>query len=93
MRFEETGKGMMARKSKELAASDEIDLGGASFTIGRLLRRARERANLTQEQLAARMNTRKSAISRIENHGDNINLTTLQRYAAALGKRLRISVT
>jgi transcriptional regulator with XRE-family HTH domain len=33
-----------------------------------MLKAAREAAGITQEELATRLNTKKSAISRIENH-------------------------
>ncbi|TYL48783.1 type II toxin-antitoxin system RelE/ParE family toxin [Marinomonas sp. IMCC 4694] len=34
--------------------------------------------------------TQKSAISRIENHSDDVKLSTLERFATALGKKLEI---
>jgi HTH-type transcriptional regulator / antitoxin HipB len=40
------------------------------FKIGVILRQAREEAGLTQEEVAQRLHTKKSAISRIENHAD-----------------------
>jgi transcriptional regulator with XRE-family HTH domain len=57
-----------------------------------VLRQAREEAGLTQEELARRLKTRKTAISRIENHAEDIKLSTLERFAGALGKRLQISI-
>jgi transcriptional regulator with XRE-family HTH domain len=57
-----------------------------------MLRQARESAGLTQEELALRLNTRKTAISRIENHAEDIKLSTLERFAAALGKQLRLQI-
>ena len=57
-----------------------------------MLRQARESAGLTQEELALRLNTRKTAISRIENHAEYIKLSTLERFAAALGKQLRLQI-
>jgi transcriptional regulator with XRE-family HTH domain len=48
---------------------------------------------LTQEELARRLKTKKTAISRIENHAEDIKLSTLERVAMALGKRLQISIT
>jgi transcriptional regulator with XRE-family HTH domain len=47
---------------------------------------------LTQEDLANRLNTKKTAISRIENHAEDIKLSTLDRVAKALGKRLQIHI-
>jgi transcriptional regulator with XRE-family HTH domain len=58
-----------------------------------MLRQARESAGLTQEELALRLNTRKTAISRIENHAEDIKLSTLERFAAALGKQLRLQIS
>ena len=46
--------------------------------------------NLTQEQLAARIGTTKSAISRLENGRHKPNVDTLNRVARAFGKRLVI---
>ena len=57
-----------------------------------MLRQARETARLTQEELARRLKTKKTAISRIENHAEDIKLSTLERVAAALGKRLQVSI-
>ena len=57
------------------------------FNIGDFLRYARRHAGITQEELANKMNTKKSAISRIENHSDNIRLSTLYNYTEALGCR------
>jgi HTH-type transcriptional regulator/antitoxin HipB len=67
--------------------------GYEKFKVGVLLKQAREKAGLTQEELARRLRTKKSAISRIENHADDIKVSTLERAALALGKRLRISLT
>jgi transcriptional regulator with XRE-family HTH domain len=47
---------------------------------------------LTQEELARRLHTKKTAISRIENHAEDIKLSTLARVASALGKRLDVEI-
>ena len=47
---------------------------------------------LTQEEIAEKLHIRKSAISRIENHAENIKLSTLEKFANALGKRLEITI-
>jgi HTH-type transcriptional regulator/antitoxin HipB len=64
--------------------------GYANFKIGVLLRQAREAAGLTQDEVAQRLQTKKSVISRIENHADDIRLSTLSRYAQAVGTNLHI---
>ena len=66
--------------------------GYEKFKVGVLLKQAREKAGLTQEELARRLRTKKSAISRIENHAEDIKVSTLERAAIALGKKLRISL-
>jgi HTH-type transcriptional regulator/antitoxin HipB len=42
--------------------------------------------------LAQRINTKKTAISRMENHAEDIKLSTLEKFVTALGKRLTITV-
>ena len=67
-----------------------FELGYANFKIGVMLRQAREAAGLTQEEVARRLHTKKSAISRIENHADDVRLSTLIRYAEAVGTNLQV---
>ena len=53
---------------------------------------ARSRAGLTQDAVAERMGTTKSAISRLESAGKKHapSITTLQRYARAVGCKLQV---
>jgi transcriptional regulator with XRE-family HTH domain len=64
--------------------------GYREFEIGVLLKRAREEAGMTQEQLADLMHTKKTAISRLENRAGDIKLSTLRKAAKALGKELEL---
>ncbi len=80
------------RKKQDPLFADNLEIGYEQFKIGVLLRQARESAGLTQEELAERMHTKKSAISRIENHAEDIRLSTLEKFAEALGKTLQLSV-
>lgn len=57
--------------------------------IGLELRRLRLLSDLTQEQIAKRMNVQQAAISKIEKGGE-VFITTIQRYVEALGASLRI---
>jgi HTH-type transcriptional regulator / antitoxin HipB len=80
----------LMRYARERAAHDPefaegLETGYAAFKLGVLLREARESAGLTQAQVAERLGTKKSAISRIENHAADIRLSTLQKYAHAVG--------
>ncbi|MDD3927219.1 MAG: helix-turn-helix transcriptional regulator [bacterium] len=80
------------RKQKDTEFATGYDEGYDQFKIGVMLRQAREEAGLTQEELARRLMTKKTAISRIENHAEDIKLSTLEKVASALGKRLEIRI-
>ena len=51
-----------------------------------------EAAGLSQEELAHRLKTKKTAILRIENRAEDIKLSTLKRVAVALGNHLKVSI-
>jgi DNA-binding XRE family transcriptional regulator len=70
----------------------DYDSGNQDFKVGVLLRQAREQPGITQEDRAPRTKTKKSAISRLENHAEDMRLSTLNRVARALGKNLRIEL-
>ncbi|MBU3949339.1 MAG: helix-turn-helix domain-containing protein, partial [Proteobacteria bacterium] len=72
--------------------SQNFDEGYEQFKIGVLLKQARLEAGLTQQEVADILNTKKSAISRIENHAEDIRLSTLVNYAHAVGKSLQLKV-
>ena len=57
-----------------------------------LLLKARKEQNITQEELAKRIGTQKSNISRFENGSCNPSLDFLAKAAQALGKELRIEL-
>jgi len=80
------------RKSKTPKFAQNYENGYEQFKIGVLLKHARLEAGLTQEQVATKLKTGKSAISRIENHAEDIRLSTLVNYAKALGKSLKLEV-
>jgi ribosome-binding protein aMBF1 (putative translation factor) len=80
------------RKKSGRKFAEGYDEGYEQFKIGVVLRQAREEAGLTQEELARRLHTKKTAISRIENHAEDIKLSTLERVASALGKRLEVKI-
>ena len=62
------------------------------FIISEILREARKEANMTQEQLAEKIGTKKSYISRIENGKCDIQLSTLYRiFEFGLGKQVNLT--
>lgn len=72
--------------------AEGLESGYEQLKIGVLLREARVQAGLTQEEVARRLDTKKSAISRIENRAGDIRLSTLERYAAAVGRSLALEL-
>ena len=63
-----------------------------TFKLGVLLKQARVEAGLTQEQIARELQTTKSVISRMENHATDIRLSTLEKFAKAVGRELLSNV-
>jgi HTH-type transcriptional regulator/antitoxin HipB len=80
------------RKKKSKSFAENFEEGYENFRIGYLLKQARKNAGITQEELAEKLKTKKSAISRIENHGEDIRLSTLKNYLEALDRKLHIRI-
>jgi transcriptional regulator with XRE-family HTH domain len=58
-----------------------------------MLKEARREANLTQEELAERVGTKKSYISRLENGSCDIQLSTLYRiFEEGLGRKVSVLI-
>ena len=70
---------------------DHFEEKAQYFVISEMLKEARKEANMTQEQLANKVGTKKSYISRIENGKCDIQLSTLYRiFEFGLGKRVNL---
>jgi len=80
------------RKETDTDFAKGFDSGYEEFKIGAVLKQARLEAGITQEDLAIQLHTKKSAISRIENHAQDIKLSTLQNFARIMGKELKIEL-
>ncbi len=80
------------RKENDSKFSEGFEDGYQEFKIGEMLKQARKETGLTQEEIAIAMHTQKSAISRIENHAQDIKLSTLQAFAHIMGKELKIQL-
>lgn len=78
------------RAERDPEFAENYEIGYADFRIGVILRQAREAAGLTQDEVAKKLQTKKSSISRIENHADDVRLSTIRRYAEAVGANLQI---
>lgn len=80
------------RKQTDEEFAEDFESGYSSFKIGVLLAQARIEAGITQEELARRLNLHESIIIRIENDGSDVGISTLERYANALGKKLYVEI-
>jgi DNA-binding XRE family transcriptional regulator len=72
---------------------DNLERETESFRIGLLLKKARESRNMTQEELGQLIDKKRTYISRIENNGSNITLSTLfDIVEKGLGGKVNISI-
>ena len=72
---------------------DNLEREAETFKIGLLLKKARESRHLTQEDLAKIIDKKRTYISRVENDGSNITLSTLFEFVEkGLGGKVRISI-
>ncbi len=66
----------------------KIDEEYKNLRIGELIRQLRLSQGMTQEELARRLSTTKSAVSRLENHSESVRLATIEKVAEVFGKKL-----
>ncbi len=72
---------------------EEFDRGFQDFMIGMLIRESRLKLEMTQEQLARKVNKKREYISRVENNCGNITLKSLRDIVEiGLGGKLHIDV-
>jgi DNA-binding XRE family transcriptional regulator len=72
---------------------DELEAGYKNFKIGALIHEARIEKGMTQEELAEKVGTTKSYISKIENNIKEVRISTLQKIVElGLGGELQLSI-
>ena len=75
------------------AKRDELEAGYENFKIGALIHDARIEKGLTQEELAIKVGTTKSYISKIENNIKEVRISTLHKIVElGLGGHLQLSI-
>lgn len=62
-----------------------------AYYTGQLIEQARKGANMTQEELAKKIGTNKSYISRVENGKTEPKVSTFYRIASALGLTVELT--
>ena len=86
--FKEGNYGIRGTKER-----DELESGYESFKIGELIHNARIEKGMTQEELAEKVGTTKSYISKIENNVKEARLSTLQKIVElGFGGHLELSI-
>jgi DNA-binding XRE family transcriptional regulator len=72
---------------------DKLDREFKSLRVGLLLREAREKKHMTQDQLGLIIDKKRSFISRIENDASNMTLRTLYDIVEkGLGGKIKIQI-
>jgi ribosome-binding protein aMBF1 (putative translation factor) len=72
---------------------EALEAGYENFKIGALIHEARIEKGLTQEELAGKVGTTKSYISKIENNIKEVRISTLQKIVeVGLGGQLQLSI-
>ncbi len=61
--------------------------------LGHELASRREGLGLSQTKLAAAMNTSQAQVSKIEAGAPDVRLSTLERYASAIGRAIHVTLT
>lgn len=74
------------------AERNEFDSNCEAFILGEQLKAERLKAGMTQEQLADRIGTKKSYISRIENGHADTQLSTLFKIFQGLGRKISFTI-
>ncbi len=86
--FKDKHYGVKATESR-----DALDNGYENFKLGTLLHEARLEKGMTQSELAEKVGTTKSYISKIENNVKEVRLSTLQKIVQlGLGGQLDLSI-
>jgi HTH-type transcriptional regulator / antitoxin HipB len=81
------------RKVRSSQAWANFEDNYRKFAIGMLLAEHREKSGLTLSQFAKRVKMQKTALSRLENHGEDVRLSTITRYVEATGRSLQLNIT
>lgn len=83
---------LLAKNMNDPAFAAAYAEADGEFSVIEEMILARTAAGLTQGEVALRAGTTQSAIARLEGGGVSPTIETLRKYAAAVGKRLRVEM-
>ena len=87
-------KELIAKMRSQPGYKEKYDEAAPEFELLHKMLEARKRAGMTQEQVAEKMGTKATAITRLEsaNSQHSPKVETLRKYAEAVGCRLNIEL-
>ena len=89
----ELTKYLKKRKKKSKTFAEDFEEGYLHFKIGAILRQARQKAGMTQAEIAKKLEVSSSSVSRIENHADELDISALESYVKSWSKKLHPELT
>jgi len=79
------------KKSSE--GRQDFERKAEAFMVAELVKESRKKAHLTQQQLAEKLNVKRTYISKIERASSDVRISTLRRIIeTGLGGKLHVSV-
>jgi transcriptional regulator with XRE-family HTH domain len=80
------------RKTRNPRAWAGFEQKHRKYAIGMLLAEYREQSGLSRGDLSKKVKKDKSALSRLENHGEDVRISTITRYVEAIGRPLELKI-
>jgi len=72
---------------------EEFEQKAEAYMVAELVKESRKKAHLTQQQLAEKLNVKRTYISKIERASSDVRISTLRKIIeTGLGGKLKISV-
>ena len=79
------------RKKRDPEFAEEYEKNYENFKLNAMIKALRIESGISQQEMADRIGTKNSTISRMENHAEDIRFSTLQKVASACGKKISIT--
>jgi transcriptional regulator with XRE-family HTH domain len=81
----------MSKLNRKIVKAVRVKNTDLGRVVGESLKRLRELAGLTQNEIAVRLDVGQAAVSKIEHRGD-VQISSLQKYVEALGATYRMRI-
>ncbi len=84
-------KYIIKKEIKTLGFRKKVEEEYENLKLGEEIRQLRLSNGMTQKELAKKMSTTKSAVSRLENHSESVRLATIEKVARVFNKKVVIN--